>query len=489
MSLSEGRVKRCRNVRRQLLPNLEAVISWVKCRKLCTLINTYKIWYDKIPYLCFIMNDQVVRILQKFSFESLNDLQHKALAAYKGHKHVKLISPTGSGKTIAYLLPALLDASAHNKKILVIAPSRELVLQIENVARTMALGLKINVCYGGHPSKIEANSLQGGYQCVIGTPGRIADHLRRENMKADDFHIMILDEYDKSLEIGFHEEMMEIVAACTQVERYILTSATEAVPIPSFIPIKHHETIVDTTEHVKPKLKYWLVTSAEKDKLPVLGKLLQSLQGETSIVFCNYKESVERVYDYLRTLGIPCDYFHGGLEQRERELALAKYRNGSTAVLVCTDLAARGIDISHVRHVIHYHFSFTEDEYTHRNGRTARMGASGNIYLLRYEAEDLPEYITAIPSEYYLKEISDTKPLNHEWTTLHLNKGKKDKINKVDVVGYLYKGCGLEKDDVGNIEIKDLFTLVAIQSEAVSKVFMNYKKEKLKGKVVQVKTI
>ncbi len=178
-----------------------------------------------------------------------------------------------------------------------------------------------------------------------------------------------------------------------------------------------------------------------KDKLETLYNLLCTLGYHSTLVFCNYRESVERVVGYLKARKFPCDMFHGGMEQPDRERALYKFRNGSCAVLISTDLAARGLDIPGIENVVHYHPPVNEEAYTHRNGRTARWEASGNAYLVLHAEERVPEYISEDIETYEFPETLP-KPAKPRWATLYIGKGKKDKLNKIDIVGFLYKKEG-----------------------------------------------
>lgn len=432
--------------------------------------------------------EELSRILKKFEIVALNKMQLDVLDKFQLDQDIVLIAPTGSGKTLAYLLPVMLEMLNSKSFGIVIAPSRELVLQIENVARTMAMGFKITACYGGHSMRTETASLQAGCELLVGTPGRIADHLRRHNVNGSIFSYCVLDEFDKSLEIGFHNEMEEIIGNLTALKKVILTSATEAVSIPEFVSLNQAIKIFDQSEQLRSKLIQWKVVSPIKDKLITLKELILDLLPTSMIVFCNFKESVERVSNYLSEELIVNDFFHGGLDQLQREIVLSKFRNGSITILIATDLAARGLDIPIVGNVIHYHLPVSEEEFIHRNGRTARMGANGNSFILLFEEEDLPSYIKSIPDTYFPNNLKVVE--NHQqWTTIKLNKGKLDKVNKSDVMGFICKSFDLQKNEVGKIEIKDKISLVAVDKEK-SKHILKHKNElKLKGKSVRLEVI
>ncbi|WP_278544017.1 DEAD/DEAH box helicase [Parabacteroides johnsonii] len=427
-------------------------------------------------------NEIVARALANTGITALNEMQQAVLDAGTT-KDMVLLSPTGSGKTLAFLLPLLTTLTDEDRKIqaLIIAPSRELALQIETVLRSLGAGYKVNCCYGGHPIRTEKKSLEHPPTVLIGTPGRIVDHLERGNIDLDSVRTLILDEFDKSLELGFLAEMKEILAHLPGVRRRVLTSATAAVDIPAFtgITVPVRLSFLKDVKEAKG-LTLRVVKSPVKDKLETLYKLLGELKGGSALVFCNYRETVERVSDYLTEMGVDNEYFHGGMEQPERERALSHFRNGSATVFISTDLASRGLDIPEVKNVIHYHLPVSEEAYVHRNGRTARMNAEGVAYLILNAEETVPEYITREPDEFFLPEVAK-KPMRSEWVTLTINRGKRDKLSKKDVVGFLFQKGGLEKDDLGIVEIKESCAFAAVKRDKLSGLLDRIRDEKIKN--------
>ena len=427
-------------------------------------------------------NEIVVRALANTGITALNEMQQAVLDAGTT-KDMVLLSPTGSGKTLAFLLPLLTTLTDEDKKIqaVIIAPSRELALQIETVFRSLGAGYKVNCCYGWHPIRTEKKSLEHPPTVLIGTPGRIVDHLERGNINLDSVRTLILDEFDKSLELGFLAEMKEILAHLPGVRRRVLTSATAAVDIPAFTGITAPVRLSFLKDVKESKgLALRVVKSPVKDKLETLYKLLGELKGGSALIFCNYRETVERVSNYLTEMGVDNEYFHGGMEQPERERALSHFRNGSATVFISTDLASRGLDIPEVKNVIHYHLSVSEEAYVHRNGRTARMNAEGVAYLILNAEETIPEYITREPDEFFLPEVAK-KPVRSEWVTLTINRGKRDKLSKKDVVGFLFQKGGLEKDDLGIVEIKESCAFAAVKRTKLSGLLGCIRNEKIKN--------
>ena len=425
---------------------------------------------------------QILQALANAGIEQLNEMQQAVLDAGTTRDMV-LLSPTGSGKTLAFLLPLLTLLRPEKKEIqaLIIAPSRELALQIETVFRSLGSGYKVNCCYGGHPIRTEKKSLEHPPAVLIGTPGRIVDHIDRGNINLETVQTLILDEFDKSLELGFTAEMKEILSHTTNIRWHMLTSATAAIDIPPFTGITTpvYLSYLSNKKDVKG-LTVRVVKSPVKDKLDTLYGLLGELQGGSALVFCNLRESVERVSNYLTERGVDNEYFHGGMEQLDRERTLSHFRNGSATVFISTDLASRGLDIPEVKNVIHYHLPVNEESYIHRNGRTARMHAEGNAFIILNEIETVPEYISQEPDEFFLPETVK-KPLNSEWVTLTINKGKRDKLSKKDVVGFLFQKGGLEKDELGIVEVKESYSFAAVKRSKKEMLLKRIGEERIKN--------
>lgn len=411
-------------------------------------------------------------------------MQLSAVEAISKHKDIVLLSPTGSGKTLAFLIPVLksLETATNKVQVMILTPSRELALQIEQVFKSMNTGFKSSCCYGGHKMSVEKNNLIEPPALLIGTPGRVLDHISRNNFSTEGIHTLILDEFDKSLELGFQAEMSAIIETLNSVKKRILTSATKALEIPEFTGVINPFVIDYLIENKAPEgLTCNIVKSVHKDKLSALFQLLCLLGGESTLVFCNHREAAQRVSDSLTDSMVVNEYFHGGLEQHIRERVLGKFRNGSCNILVCTDLASRGLDIPDVKHVIHYHLPVNEEGYIHRNGRTARMHAAGDSYLILSEEESVPTYIK---DELKNIELPDTRilPPKPVWGTLYIGKGKKDKLNKVDIVGFLMQKGNLKKEEIGLIEVKDFFSYVAVKRNKIRELLRLVRDEKIKNK-------
>lgn len=427
-------------------------------------------------------------ILERFSITALNQMQKTAMDAIKTNNEVLILSPTGSGKTLAFLLPLLSILSKNIKgvQVLIVVPSRELALQIEQVFKQMDSGYKVISCYGGHPVKTEKNNLIEAPEVIIATPGRLAYHIRKENFDTQNIKTLVLDEFDKSLEFGFLDDMAFITQSLRALNKKVLTSATIMDEFPKFLSINQLKTIdFLNKKDVKPDIDIKIVQTEGADKLSKLFQLLCFTNNQNTLVFCNHREAVERISDLLHQMNLAHGIFHGGMDQKEREKSLVKFRNGSYAILVCTDLASRGLDIPETAYVIHYQLPHTLDAYTHRNGRTARMKANGTAFLLLAEGDTVPKFIDMkLETEDIPVNVVVPKPTH--FTTIYIAAGKKDKINKIDIVGLFLQKGKLQKEDIGLIEVSDHVSYVAVNRAKCAQVLSKLSSEKLKGKKIKM---
>ena len=426
-------------------------------------------------------------ILSNLGIGSLNEMQMQTLEEIKSQDELVLLSATGSGKTLAFLLPLVQSIKAGTKttSALIVVPSRELAMQITQVAKKMGTGLKITACYGGHKREIEENDLVEPPAIIVGTPGRLGDHFRRGNITVETIRFLVLDEFDKSLELGFQDEMQFILGSLPHIKTKILTSATDSVEVPAFVGLKDPQKLDYLSGESASTALDVRVVSSDRDKLETLFKLICALGNRLSIVFCNHREAVERISNYLSEKGITNEFYHGGMEQYERDSALSKFRNGTTSLLITTDLAARGLDIPHIRYILHYHLPLNEESFTHRNGRTARMYASGTAILILGPDETLPAYINGDATPMLLPD-EDVLPEKPKWTTLFIAAGKKEKVNKVDILGFLINKANLKKEDIGVIDVKDHSSFVGIRKTKMHTTLHLIKDEKIKNKKVKM---
>ncbi len=430
---------------------------------------------------------QLESIYKKLQIQDMNQMQKSTYKTSENNTDVVLLSPTGSGKTLAFLFPVLrnLDKNTSGVQAMILVPARELALQIEQVFKAMATDFKVSICYGGHDKKIEINNLIEAPAVLIGTPGRIAYHIRNENFDPKTIKTLVLDEFDKALELGFHDDMDFIIGNLRNLQQRILTSATAMPEIPKFAGLKN-EKIIDflKLENNKPDFQFRKVMTIAEEKLDTLFNLICKIGNKRTLIFCNHREAVDRISELLRQKGIDRETFHGGMEQDERERALQKFRNDSARILITTDLAARGLDVPEVESIVHYQLPPKEDAFIHRNGRTARMNAKGFVYLIMTEEENFP-FLKSDILEEDVKGFTKV-PENSPFQTIYISAGKKDKVNKVDIVGYLIKKGELLKDDIGLIEVKDTTSYVAVSRKKVNAVLKKLANEKLKGKKVKM---
>ncbi|MDZ4757983.1 MAG: DEAD/DEAH box helicase [Bacteroidota bacterium] len=435
------------------------------------------------------MENQLQNTLSNLGISELKPMQEAAHKSIIKDDTVLLVAPTGSGKTLAFMLPLaeLLNPNIKTVQCLILVPSRELAMQLEQVWKKMSTGYKVNVCYGGHSTQTEVQNLSNPPAVLIGTPGRIADHIQRKSFTLENIHILVLDEFDKSLELGFHGEMEQIIGVLENLKKRILVSATSSIQIPDFAGVSS-PTVLNFNpkkDEVNESLSTKLVISEDRDKVYSLYQLICSLNSESALIFCNHREACERTSEYLNDKGIYSTFYHGGMEQDDRERALIQFRNGSVNYLVTTDLAARGLDIPEMKHVIHFQLPVQEQEFVHRNGRTARMHASGTAYIMTSKQEEQPAYL-----DKSLKELKLNKKNNLPdaplYKTIYISGGKKNKLNKVDIVGFFLQKGKLNKDDLGLIEVKDFQSFVAIKTDEIGGVLSRIKEEKIKGKKYKI---
>lgn len=423
--------------------------------------------------------------LTKLGIERLSAMQKETFEAIaNGDGDLVVLSPTGTGKTLAYLLPLAqqLNIEDERPQAIVVVPGRELAMQSAGVLRSMGTPLHTYSCYGGRAAMDEHREMRQVLpQVIFGTPGRLNDHIAKDNIDVYGVKWLIIDEFDKCLEMGFHDEMATLLKSLPGVRRRVLLSATDAEEIPSFVRMKRAVRIDHTSgDGEEQRVELMEVRSPEKDKIGTLCRLLRSLGDESTIVFLNYRDSVERTAEALRNEGFAVSHFHGGMDQRQREDALYRFSNGSANIFVSTDLASRGLDIPDVANIVHYHLPLNEDGYIHRSGRTARWNATGRVWFLLGPDEALPDYIKDKPQTFDLPE--QLPPPSHpRMATIYVGKGKKDKISRGDIVGFLCKKGGLKATEIGRIDVRDRYAYAAVAYDKQRQVIANTAGEKIKG--------
>lgn len=429
-------------------------------------------------------------INERLGISDLNDLQKSVLKNLKISSSAIIYSPTGSGKTLAFsvtLLKALKNFDSEKLQAVIIAPSRELVIQISDVIRPIAPDYKVTSLYGGHNVADEKNSLQNVPSIIVGTPGRLLDHANRANIDLTNVRQLILDEFDKCLELGFEEEMRKLLKKMPNLSRKILTSATIFKDIPDFVNLTDYVTLdfLESAENPSERTTVWQVKSEEKDKLVALRTLLYSIPKGKTIIFANYRDTVSRIYQNLQDNQISAGIYHGALEQMDREKAIAMFNNESYPILVSTDLGSRGLDIKEVKNIIHYHLPVSQESYTHRNGRTARVDKTGDVYILTHQDEQLPDFVT-IDETFNLPEKCEKKSIVNRNSTLYFKAGKKEKISKADIVGFIANNSQIAPNEIGVINVYDHYALVAIPKQKAKTAVSQLLKAKIKGKKIRI---
>ena len=427
-------------------------------------------------------------ILDKLKIYSLNPMQEEALDVINNNANTILLSPTGTGKTLAFLLPLLeqLDPESTEMQALIIVPSRELAIQIEHVIRNMGSGYKANAIYGGRTIAKDKIELKHTPAILIGTPGRLSDHFEQARFTTQEIKTLVIDEYDISFEVGAGGDMRNIISHLPNITKRILTSATKGASIPGYFRMDNPKTLNYLKEKTVSKLVLKTILSPSQNKHNTLVDLLNHLGNEPGIVFCNKKESIEDISQFLDKKKIAHTCFHAGMEQRDRERALIKLRNGSVSILVASDLASRGIDIPEMKFIIHYETPDAFEEYTHRNGRTARVNAKGTAYLIKGDREVFPEFIENATIE-KLSTTGKRKP--QFWTTLFISGGRKDKISKGDIAGLFFKQGNINNDQLGTIDLKQDCAFVAVPITIADSLVDKLNNSRLKKKKVRVSII
>ena len=431
-------------------------------------------------------------IMSRLGIE-LSPMQQATMEAFTHtDNNIEVLSPTGSGKTLAYLLPLsqLIDASSDALQAVVIVPGRELAIQSADVLASMKAGIRGYASHGGRSTMDEHREIRKlKPQIIFATPGRLNDHIDKGNIEINDVKFVVIDEFDKCLQMGFAEEMNKAVLSLPRTARRVFLSATDVstdeLVNTELSPIGFQVIDFRNESQNEDRIKVNIVHSPDKDKLPILASLLRCFNGDSTIVFLNYRDSVERTAAYLTDEGFTVSAYHGGLDQRQREEAIYRFANGSANVLVSTNLGSRGLDIPDVKNIVHYHLPETEEDYTHRIGRTARWDKEGNTYFILSEGEPLPDYVQAATIDFSIPEVLP-RPVAPRMVKLYIVKGKKDKISKGEVVGFLCKSGGLKGAEIGRIDVYDYYAYVAIERSKLKSVLRNVQGEKLKGQRTKV---
>ena len=435
-------------------------------------------------------------MLNAIGINALNEMQSQTIETFStSDTDTIVLSPTGSGKTLAYLISILktLNHDLNEPEVVIVLPTRELVKQVADVWNSMKTEFKAASLYGGHSMQEETAFIKNNLPIlIIATPGRLNDHFIRKTFHTQNIKLIVFDEFDKSLELGFKKDMEMLISYIPPKARRFLLSATDSEELSQFIAYRKFQKLDFTNFIEKPheRMVFNIIRTNQDKRLNNLFSLLCLLHGEQAIVFCNFREMVDLVYSFLKKKGLPVVAYHGGMEQKQRELALYKFKEKCSTVLVCTDLASRGLDIPELKHIIHFQRPINKESFIHRNGRTARWSAEGFIYMFFIENLQIPEYIPNNVKELDLK-CPIPMPVDAQWKAIYIGRGKHDKISRGDIAGFFYKKGGIKPDDLGTIVVYDRYAYAAVRREKVRSLLSFVSGEKIKGiktKIEEIKT-
>lgn len=439
--------------------------------------------------------------LNELGFITMTPIQEAALPAILAGKDVRAQAKTGSGKTAAFGLGLLqrIDAKNFNTQSLVLCPTRELADQVANELRRLARyipNLKILTLCGGVPFSVQRDSLVHAAHILVATPGRLLDHLHKETVQLDHLQTLVLDEADRMLDMGFADDIDAVISFTPEDRQTLLFSATwpDSIAAISQRIQKNPLTIEINSVNELPDVEQQFYEVARHDKIDLLQKLLSREQPASCVVFCNTKKDCQAVYDALMDSNQSVLVLHGDMEQRDRDQTLVRFANGSSRVLVATDVASRGLDIKALEMVINFELSWDPEVHVHRIGRTARAGKSGLAISLcspeeAQRANVLEEMLNIKLN--WLPEPTGLRitPLEAEMVTLCLDGGKKAKIRPGDILGALTGEVGLQGDDIGKITIHPMHAYVAIKKSVANQAWKQLQQGKIKGKSVRARLL
>jgi len=449
------------------------------------------------------LNPSLLENLKSLDYSEMTPIQALSLPNILEGKDVIGQGKTGSGKTAAFGLGLLDRLSVDRFRIqaLVLCPTRELADQVAKEIRKLARSIhniKVLTLCGGMPFGPQAGSLDHGAHIIIGTPGRIEDHLRRNTLKLNNVHTLVLDEADRMLEMGFQDTIEAIIEQTPEQRQTLLFSAT----FPKQIKRIANNIMLDPVMVKAPSLhdnsiiEQHFYTISDPYRLTALRLLLQHFRSESTVIFCNTKKDTQQVADALNQNGYSVLALHGDLEQRDRDKTLVRFANKSISVLVATDVAARGLDINTIDMVINYHIAHNPEIHLHRIGRTGRAGSTGIACSLYSETEAhrvalLDGNIDPMTNTEELPPLSllDNPPVVPIMNTLLIDGGKKQKLRPGDILGALTGDQGIDGKQVGKIHIFDNWSYVAVSSDAVRPALRKLGAGKLKGRTFRSRQI
>ncbi|KLV09537.1 DEAD/DEAH box helicase [Photobacterium aquae] len=450
------------------------------------------------------LKPELVANLATLGYESMTPIQSQSLPPILEGKDVIAQGKTGSGKTAAFGLGLLehLNVKRFRVQSLVLCPTRELADQVAKEIRKLARSIhniKVLTLCGGMPFGPQIGSLEHGAHIIVGTPGRIEEHVRKGFLSLDDLNLLVLDEADRMLEMGFQDSLDAIVDAAPAKRQTLLFSATypkQIESVASRIMFQPVMVKVESTHDDSSIDQHFYHVDSNEDRMTALRLLLAKHRPESTVVFCNTKIETQDVADELERYGFSAVALHGDLEQRERDQTLVRFANKSTSVLVATDVAARGLDVDALDCVINYHLARDTEVHIHRIGRTGRAGSKGVACSFFSDKE---HYKVALLEDYLDKTIEgealppmhllDQPPMYPHMTTLQISGGKKQKLRPGDILGALTGENGIRGDQVGKINVFDMAAYVAVNSDVAKFALKKIENGKMKGRSFRVRVI
>lgn len=450
------------------------------------------------------LHDDLLKNLDSLGYQSMTDIQAQSLPIIIEGKDIIAQGKTGSGKTAAFSLGLLnkLNVKRFRIQSLVLCPTRELADQVGKEIRRLARtihNIKVLTLCGGVPFGPQIGSLEHGAHIIVGTPGRIEDHLRKGTLRLDDLEMLVLDEADRMLDMGFQDAIDNIINQAPKQRQTLLFSATfpEQInsisrrilvdPITVKVESKHDNSVIT---------QYFYKIDNNEQRMIALRLLLQQYQPDSSVVFCNTKREVQDVADELMNRGFSAISLHGDLDQKDRDQALIRFANKSASILVATDVAARGLDIDNLSAVFNYHIAHDQEVHVHRIGRTGRAGSKGMAFSFyndkdNYRISLLEDYLdrTIEPQQLPEYHLLDQEPIQSSMITMRIDGGKRQKIRPGDIVGALTGANGINGDQVGKIQVSDNWAYVAVQRNCIKPAFKKLSEGKLKGRKFRVSVV
>lgn len=450
------------------------------------------------------LHPTLLQSLQDLNYTTPTPIQESAIPLLLQGQDVAGQAETGSGKTAAFGLPLLQSISTEVQAVqaLIIVPTRELAVQVRHELKQYGkriAHLKVSAFYGGHAFSQERASLAHPPQVLVGTPGRLTDHLNRRTLDLSQVRQVVLDEADKLLEMGFEEELDQILANLPRKKQTVLFSATMPDDVKELIAnsLKNPQFVKASANAIPDKVRLvGIKVEHDKRKEAVLS-LLQSINAAGTVVFTNTRIAADELAAQLQDAGFAARALHGGMEQKDRDKTMTLFRNGTTQVLVATDVAARGLDIDALQNIVHYELPIDAAAYLHRSGRTGRAGKGGTVYTLAtprdekqlrdWEQVRMDEWLAADKFAPQAKEVLQTS--QSAFATLHISGGRRDKISPRDIVGALIAEAGLKADQIGKIEIQDRMSYVAVPEGLSKRIAQKLSEGKIKGRKYKVNVV